>query len=264
MIVTEVMSRFVHLEFDHESERESGQTGARVRDAAFHLGEAREAYENGQFERALRAYCRVTEFEPGNAGAWAGQVRMLIELGELGEARVWADKALERFPEEAELLAVKAVALARSGSVEEALACSDASILQKGEAAFLWVARGDVLLARKERRADYCFEKALRLAPKDWFVAWLAARARQYYGQFAAAMKLLREALEWDGTRGVVWLGLGQCQEVLGLIGPARVSFAQARQLNAECREASLALVRLDNKGLGARLGGWWRRMRGA
>ena len=32
--------------------------------------------------------------------AWTGQVRMLIELGEFREAKLWADKALERLLEE--------------------------------------------------------------------------------------------------------------------------------------------------------------------
>ena len=36
-------------------------------------------------------------------------MRMLIELGEFREAKLWADKALERFPHEPELLAAKAV-----------------------------------------------------------------------------------------------------------------------------------------------------------
>ena len=36
-------------------------------------------------------------------------MRALIELEEFQEAKLWADKALERFPNEPELLAAKAV-----------------------------------------------------------------------------------------------------------------------------------------------------------
>ena len=85
---------------------------------------------------------------------------MLIELGEFREAKLWADKALERFPNEPELLAAKAVALARSGDLQGALSFSDASIEERGDTPYVWLARGDVLLARAEARADYCFEKA--------------------------------------------------------------------------------------------------------
>ena len=93
-----------------------------------------------------------------------------------------------------------------------------------------------MLLAREEARADYCFEKALLLAPGDWFVAWLAARIRYYYEQFALALKLLQQALELNAGHFLLWLELGHCQQALGLVGPARNSFAQARQLNPHCQ----------------------------
>jgi tetratricopeptide (TPR) repeat protein len=125
----------------------------------------------------------------------------------------------------------------------------------------VWLARGDVLLARKESRADYCFEKAVMLAPQDWVAAWLGARIRCFYRQFALAVKLLQRAVELNTAHFVVWLELGQCQRALGLAGPARHSFEQARQLNPNCREAGLALMGLSGMGAGARLRGWWRRL---
>ena len=186
---------------------------------------------------------------------------MLIELGEYREAKLWADKALERSPHEPELLAAKAVALGRSGDLQGAMAFSDASIEERGDTPYVWLARGDVLLAREEARAAYCFEKALLLAPGDWFIAWLAARIRYYYKQFVLALKLLQQALDLNATHFLLWLQLGQCQQALGLIGPARSSFGQAKQLNPKCQEASLALTRLSDSGLGAHLRGWWRRL---
>ncbi len=163
---------------------------------------------------------------------------MLIELGEFREARLWADKALERFPHEPELLAAKAVALGRSGDFQGALAFSDASIEERGDTPYVWLARGDVLLAREEARADYCFEKALLLAPGDWFVAWLAARIRYYYKQFVLALKLLQQAVDLNAAHFLLWLELGQCQQALGLIGPASNSFTQAQQLNPQCQRS--------------------------
>jgi tetratricopeptide (TPR) repeat protein len=254
------MSRFVNLELGGESEDQSQHFGAVVKDEAFYVAEARAAFENGKFESGLRLYSKVLEFNPQNAAAWTGQVRMLIELGEYREAKLWADKALERFPHEPELLAAKAVALGRSGDLQGALAFSDASIEERGDTPYIWLARGDVLLAREEARADYCFEKARLLAPADWFTAWLAARIRYYYEQFALALKLLQEAVELNAAHFLLWLELGQCQQALGLVGPARNSFTQARQLNPHCQEAGVALGTLSGTGLGARLRGWWRR----
>jgi cytochrome c-type biogenesis protein CcmH/NrfG len=152
------------------------------------------------------------------------------------------------------------VALGRAGDLDGALVFSDTSIEEQGDTPYVWLARGDVLLARKEPRADYCFEKALLLAPKDWFVAWLAARIRFYYQQFALALKLLQQALEWNAGNFVLWLAMGQCQVQLGLVSAAKVSLAQAQQLNPQCREASLALVKLTQAGPLAGLAGWWKR----
>src|SRR5438046_8520271 len=165
------MSRFVNLEFGGESEDHGAHAQKPLaKDDGYYFSEARSAFENGKFESALRLYSKVLEFNPQNAAAWTGQVRMLIELGEFREAKLWADKALERFPQEPELLAAKAVALGRSGDLQGALAFSDASIEERGDTPYVWLARGDVLLTRQESRADYCFDKALLLAPRDWFV----------------------------------------------------------------------------------------------
>jgi tetratricopeptide (TPR) repeat protein len=255
------MSRFVNLELGGESEDQSRNQGALVKDEGYYSAEARMAFENGDFEQALRLYSKVLEFNPQSAAAWTCQVRMLIELGEYREARLWADKALERFPHEPELLAAKGVALGRSGDLQGALAFSDAAIEERGDTPYVWLARGDVLLARQETRADYCFDKALLLAPRNWFVAWLAARIRYYYEQFALALKLLQQALEWNTAHFLLWLELGRCQQALGFIGPAQTSFAQAQQLNPQCHEAGRALAGLANASPWHRLRAWWRRL---
>jgi len=256
------MSRFGNLEFGEEpaNRLQSGET-ERNGDESLHLEAADAAFAAGEFEKALRRYSKVLEFNPNNAAAWTGQVRMLTELGEFREAKLWADKALEKFPHEPELLAAKAVALARIGDLQGALVFSDASIAERGDSPYLWLARGDVLLARNETRADYCFEKALLLAPRNWFINWLAARVRSFYEQFVLALKLLEQAIEWDAGRFVLWLELGRCQSALGLVNPARHAFQQARQLNPQSAEVATALLELNQAGVSSQLHGWWRRL---
>jgi tetratricopeptide (TPR) repeat protein len=254
------MSRFGNLELGGDFEDQSQQEQQPLaKDEAYYLGEARAAFENGNFEQALRFYSKVLEFNPQNAAAWTAQVRMLTELGEFREAKLWADKALERFPNEPELLAAKAVALGRGGDLQGALAFSDASIEERGDTPYVWLARGDVMLARKENRADYCFEKALLLAPRDWFIAWLAARIRYYYRQFVLALKLLQQAVEWNSVHFLLWLELGRCQQALGLVSLAETSFTQAQQLNPQCHEAGRALMELSEQGFWPRLSEWFR-----
>jgi tetratricopeptide (TPR) repeat protein len=254
------MSRFGNLEFGAKFDGESLHQKA-VKDEAYYFAEARRAFEQGQFEQALRSYSKVLEFNPNNATAWTGQVRALIELCEYHEAKVWADKAIERFPSEPELLAAKAVALGRSGDLQGAIAFSDAAIEERGDTPYIWLARGDVLLAREEKRADYCFEKALALAPRDWFIAWLAARVRYFYKQFALALRLAQQAVAWNPAQSTLWLLLGLCQKELRLVGAARESLNRAQELNPHCSATALALGSLSQVGWLRQASGWCRQL---
>lgn len=254
------MSRFANLEFNADSEGAPRRQDS-ARDEELCLAQAQAAFESADFEGALRSFAKALEFNPQSAVAWGGQVRALIELGEFSEAKLWADKALERFPEDPELLAAKAVALARLGDTDAAITFSDAAVEARGDTPYVWLARGDVLLARAEKRADYCFDKALGLAAGDWFVTWLAARIRGFYRQFTLALKLVQQALAWKPDHGMLWLMAGQCQRELGLVAAAKGSFEQALQLDPHHHQARHAMTALDNRGLGARLSGWWRRM---
>ncbi|HVV01472.1 MAG TPA: tetratricopeptide repeat protein [Verrucomicrobiae bacterium] len=252
------MSRFGNLEFDEEF----GGTGAKnqaVKDEAYYSAEALAAFQRADFEGALRLYSKVIEHNPGNAGAWAGQARMLVELEEYREARLWAEKALERFPRDPELLAARAVALARSGDHEAAIVFSDAAAEERGDTPYVWLARGDVLLASGEARAAYCFEKALMLASGDWFIRWLAGRIHFFHKRFALALKYFQEAIERNSVNFVVWFDLGRCQEALGLLRPAELSFRQARELNPQCLEARHRMATLARAGFWPRAAGWIR-----
>lgn len=254
------MSRFGNLELGDGAEDSADKPlNVAAKDETHFMAQAREAFENGSFESALRNYSKVLEFNPRNTGAWTGQVRMLIELGEYREARLWADKALEQFPHEPELLAAKAVALGRSGDVQGAIAFSDASIEERGDTPYVWLARGDVLLARKEARANYCFDKALLLAPQDWFTAWLAARIRAFYEQFALALGLLQQAVEWNAGHFLLWLELGLCQQQLGFASASSASLRRAQELNPSSEQVRAAVLRGSNLGLWKRVQGWAR-----
>ena len=48
------MSRFANLEFGDEFKDQPQHTGALVKDEAYYLAEAQTAFENGEFESALR------------------------------------------------------------------------------------------------------------------------------------------------------------------------------------------------------------------
>src|SRR3954462_1388915 len=249
------MSRFGNLEFG-DSPQSDAQMQAQpgVKDEPFYLREAAEAFEGGRFEQALRCYAKALEQNPKSAGAWSGQVRMLIELGEFREAKLWAEKALVMFPRDGELLAAKAVALARSGDGKAAMAFSDASMEVETSTPYIWLARGDVLLARKEKRAAYCFEKAILLARDHWLWPWLASRIHTFYGKTAQALKFAQHALALDAVRAIIWQQLGRCEAALGLASKAQQSFERARELDRDCPELDRLTVELNRESFFDRL----------
>lgn len=184
---------------------------------------------------------------------------MLIELGEFHEAKVWAEKALGLFPDDPELLAAKGVALGRLGDLEGALSFSDAAVESRASTPYVWLARADVLLARGEKRAEFCFEKAFALAANNWFVHWLAARIQSFYDHFATALKMARRALTFDPARSVLWVEIGRCELALGLAHQARHSLDQARELDPASPVPDELMVRASDTTLLRKLSGRWR-----
>ena len=254
------MSRFGKLEFETGPDS-SGQQSLRPAAGETHWSsEAERAFCLGDFELALRLFARVLEHNPTSVPAWAGQVRSLIELGEFREARLWADKALERFPQAPELLAAKAVALGRLGDNENAIAFSDESIEERGDSAYVWLARGDVFLSRREKQADHCFERARSVLPSDWTCAWLTGRIRRFHGQFAKALQSARDACSLAPGEISPWLLAGDCQLLLSFHDEARVSFTQAWQIQPDSLAASDGLRRSERPGFFVRCTGVFRR----
>jgi tetratricopeptide (TPR) repeat protein len=253
-VLKPIMSRFGNLEFGDQPEKTAEQQPL-VKDAAYYVGQAEREFERGRFEKALRFYSKVLEFDPRNPQAWLGQVRMLIEFGEFSEARLWADKAIEIYPDDPELLAAKAVALARAGDLKGAISFSDASIESRGNTPYIWLARADVLLACHEKRAEYCFEKALTLAGPKWVWRWLAARIQAFYQHFARALALVQEAVSLNPGEAVLWLEIGRCQLALGMPAQAQRSLEQARELDPESHLADKLLNEAENTSVFRRMG---------
>lgn len=248
------MGRFSNLEFEgREERREERRAEETPRDEKYYLAMAHDSFRDGRFENALRYYSRSLEFDAKLADAWLGQVQALIELEEANEARVWADKGLEQFRDHAELLAAKAVACGRLGDLDKAAALSDASLEQKGESAYRWRARGDVLMARNDRNEEFCFSKALAAAgPKDAWEPLAIGRVYLHYGKWAPAVRHLEAAVDRDRQSAFAWVELGRGLEKLGMAGRARQAYANARDIDPSREEADPG--RVEEPGFLARL----------
>lgn len=247
------MSRFSNLEFNEWSENILQDDRTIPRDESFFLREARLGFENARFEHSLRAYAKALEYNPMNTSAWAGQVYALIELGEYREANLWSDKALERFPDSPEILSAKAIALARLNDLNAALAYADSAVEIRGDLPSVWLARAEVLFAKKEKVAEYSLERAIALAPTDWFVYWMASKIYLYYQFFVKALKFAKKAIELNSEVALCWLQLGFCQLELGMYAQAKASFLRAIEISPNSQEILSAIKKLDEQSRGLR-----------
>lgn len=265
----EMSGRFESIEFDDGPRREAAARpvgeGTPVRDEEYFASLAEREFRRGRYASALRNYSRALERETALQSCWLGQVRCLLELGEYDEASVWADKALEQFPEDPDLLAGKAVASARSGRIDKAIVFSDRSVEGRSPGPFVWVARGEVLLHRRSSSAQHCFDRAATLCRDDAERAAVlldVSRVLSRHRRQAEALLRARRAVDAAPDWAAAWLGLGDCQAALGL-SDAAVSYEQAVQLDPDNEPAQARLARLRDRTLGERIRSFFRRSRG-
>jgi len=249
------MDRFSQLEFGDEKTPQGRQSrDVPARDAEYYRREATKYWLAADYEVALRNYSRVLEQNRTSFEGWSGQVLMLIELGEYREASVWADKALELFPEHPELLALKALACARDARMEQAVAYSDNSVGKDNLTPRVWLTRAEIFLHRKGPIAEGCINKAIScagdLAP---IVKLEAGRLLSRKHNYTIALQYLRDAAQNLPRSPVAWYELGCCQARLGL--PEAVhSLEQCLSLRPDWSEAQKMRRKVENKGFFRRL----------
>jgi tetratricopeptide (TPR) repeat protein len=236
--------RFDKLEFDRPARDSSGQDPElRVeKDAKYWFGLADENRCTGSYETALRFYSRTLEEDKTIVAAWVGQVQMLVQLGEYPQASLWSQKALELFPSHADLMSGQAQAECRLGNVKKSHALSDGALRQRGESAYRWQVRGELMVAGKQRTDRYCFDKA-QLADSDWRVPLETAIIYMYYKVFSMAQQRAQMAVEQSPDAYYAWYLLGVCQTKLGFDTSARASFQRCLEL---CPRHTEALSRLS------------------
>lgn len=250
------MDRFSQLEFGEVGPEQKRLQGESIRDADYFHQEAVRYWLAGDFELALRNYSRVLEKNSTFFDAWAGQVLMLLELEEYREAVIWADKALELFPEHPELLALKAVACLRDAKADKAIAYSDNSISKDNVTPRVWLARAEVLLNRKSRVAENCISKAISTAGSNAPVIRLeAARLLKKKGDYSAAIGYLNEVVKEFPASALAWYELGCCQAKLGL-SEAKVTLKQSLKLRPGWDTAKTTLKKYCRRGFFSRLFG--------
>jgi len=248
------VSRFRNLEFDEGDSLDERANSAPVTQPVSQDAEKNESHwlqlaethrRHGHHENALRFYSRALEIERSLPSAWVGQVQMLILLKEYPQASTWAKKALELFPNHPDLLAAQSQAECRRGDLKQGNALIDGAMKIRGESAYQWQVRGELMLALKQRTDRHCFDKA-QVCSKDSLVPLETALIYLHYGEFAKGQQRAATAVEKQPDSYFGWFVLGQCQEGAGLEEAAKRSYRQCCNLCPDHQESKMQLVTLD------------------
>jgi tetratricopeptide (TPR) repeat protein len=239
--------RFDKLEFDRPPPEPSGsQPALRIeKDEKYWAKLADDNRRTGSYETALRFYSRALEIDKTLVAAWVGQVQMLVQLGEYPQASLWSQKALELFPSNGDLMAGQAQAECRLGNVKKAHALSDGSLRQRGESAYRWQVRGELMVSGRQRTDRHCFDKA-QLADSDWLVPLETAIIYCHYKSYGMAQARAQTAIEKAPSAYYAWYLLGVCQSKQGFETSARVSLQRCLELCPRHQEALSRLSELD------------------
>jgi tetratricopeptide (TPR) repeat protein len=240
--------RFDKLEFDRPADRPAGSDiDAKVdKDEKYWARLADENRRTGNYETAIRLYSRALEVNKTLVPAWVGQIQMLVQLHEYPQASLWSQKALELFPSHGDLLAGQAQAECRMGNMKQALILSDGALRQRGESAYRWQVRGELLVAGKDHTDRYCFDKA-QLADSDWLVPMESALIYCFYKVFSLAQQRAQQAVEKASHAYYAWSVLGTCQAKLGFDSSARGSFQRCLELCPRHAAAMAGLSELES-----------------
>lgn len=248
------MARFDKLEFDAESNRRATPATEDPKDERYWARSADQDRRAGNYENALRLYSRTLQENKLVIPAWVGQVQMLIQLGEYPQARQWSQKALELFPNNPELLAAQAQAECRLGRQQQAFTLSDAALQLRGESAYRWQVRGEIVIAGRQRTDRVCFDRA-QVADSDWLVPLESALIYLHYRSPAKAQQRAQQAAHKQPSSPYSWYVLGVCEAELGMVQQAQDNFRRCLELCPGHYEAGQRLAML-------RSGSWsWRRI---
>lgn len=204
-----------------------------------------EHFQRGEFEKALRFFGRMVQYNRSIEKGWTGQVNCFIRLKLYDQALTCANQALELFPDNPKLLALKGVSFAGQKDVKRAMEYSDAAV-ENEKSEEVWLARGETLLCAGAKGYDFCFFKALEEVPQSGLLHFQIGLIYSDYGETAKALYHLNQALNFLKPSAFIWYKIGVIQGALGQEESAQKSYHQALLVEPNFTEAQKALTALD------------------
>lgn len=188
-------------------------------------------------EDAERAFLDATRADPNEASAWKNLGLLRLERNDSGGSAAPLARAHELLPDDPEVTAAYARALAEGGRADQAAQLLQAELRKRPEAAGLWLELGRVeQLRAAPGEAAVALERALAHDPDNRAgVAALAAvrlaELQLEAGRHQQALEAANRALGWNRDSAAAWRALGSAQLATGETAPAVASLSRAAEL---------------------------------
>ena len=190
--------------------------------------------KSGREKEALKAATHAVALDCGGAELIVLKADLLTETGDVMQAETSLEKAIEKYPMDAELRSIVATRRISEGRIEVAQALLDntPATIDHPE---LHIVEGRLHLARADRLRDGTGETDQIL--------------------LGSAIKSFEAALELNRELGVAWLGLARTQRLMKNLDEAGESLTRARRLLGETDSPcsiEAALLAIDNNDIHA------------
>lgn len=180
----------------------------------------------GDLEDALKYYSRALDYDQTQSEPWLKQIWILIQLNEIAQALTWSKAGLQKFPQDPELLSIRAFIAAISADFSTAMAYSDNANSKKGISPLTQIIRGAILMLRGgragERTGERCILKGLEGNQNDWWLQINAALAYLEAGFTFNAIEHLNLAKTLQKNSPFIYYLLSKTYKSMGDLKRAR------------------------------------------
>ena len=167
-------------------------------------------YEQGEFDRALRAYNRVLASEPYHVEALIGRGVVQAAAGQIVDALRDLDRAIASRPDHMEALLNRGLARYASGELDGALQDFDRALELEGAPGEAWLNRANVRAQLGDMDgAMRDVERAVEAMPESSRPIVDRALLRRHMGDVQGAMSDYSEAIARDDEDADAWAGRG-------------------------------------------------------
>ena len=213
--------------------------------------------DNGDLEKALEAFTRASEYDPGNGRYHVGRAYVLNLLGQKKEAESALTRALMITPDRLEAMINLGKLYADTGQLSKALSMLRRALRKNPESQSALHTFGLVAYRMREyERAVFVFRRAVELDPDELKYQIDLGTALKAAGQLSEAESVLRDVIRKDPSATAARMNLGTIAFQRGSYEEAAAAFRSTVELDPGYSGAhlnlALALIQLQDT-VGAR-----------